>query len=317
MLTVVLPNFNHARFLPFSLGALLAQTRPADEVIIIDDVSTDDSIAVIESFLPRLPNHKLLRNEINIGTAGNMNIGLELAHGSEIVFVAADDVIYPTFFERLLALLQSYPQAAFASARTDLIDVAGSSLGPLRCPAPLVRPGYIDPRTAAAFLMRDEAWFTGNATIFRRQPLIELGGFPEELASFTDGFTSRLLAVKYGVCYTPEILAAWRQLQTGMALSYMSDISQVRQVTKLAADRMRENGRYFVPGYPERWKRRALFSARLLALSNARRRAKSKGWWRYMLALAREVVLGACLFARLRPQDTFTVLRRRLDGWRE
>ena len=46
MLTVILPNFNHARFLDQALGALVKQSKPADEVIIIDDASTDDSVAV-------------------------------------------------------------------------------------------------------------------------------------------------------------------------------------------------------------------------------------------------------------------------------
>ena len=46
MLTVVLTNYNHARFLPFALDALLNQTRPADELIVIDDASKDNSMVL-------------------------------------------------------------------------------------------------------------------------------------------------------------------------------------------------------------------------------------------------------------------------------
>ncbi len=79
MLTVIVPNFNHSRFLGQALGALAGQTRPPDEVIVIDDASTDDSITVIEAWLPKLPNARLLRNRTNLGVVRNMNIGLELA----------------------------------------------------------------------------------------------------------------------------------------------------------------------------------------------------------------------------------------------
>src|SRR5262245_23028599 len=173
-LTVVLPNFNHARFLPQALRALLAQTRPADELIVIDDASTDDSVEVIESFLPKLQNPILVRNKENVGVVRNMNVGLQMAGGSLLVFCAGDQVVYPTFFERILALLQAYPQAAFASARTAIIDDDGNRTGVLNHCVPLSQPGYIEAPAAARHLMRDDAWFTGNATIFRRTPLLEI-----------------------------------------------------------------------------------------------------------------------------------------------
>ena len=60
-LTTILLNYNHARFLPHSLASLLAQTRRANELIIIDDASTDNSIEVISDFLPKFPNAELVR----------------------------------------------------------------------------------------------------------------------------------------------------------------------------------------------------------------------------------------------------------------
>jgi len=309
-LTVVLPNFNHGRFLPYALQALLAQTRPADEVIIIDDASTDDSIEVIECYLPKISNATLVRNDKNVGVVCNMNTGLRMARGSLLAFCAADDVVYPTFFEKILQLLQGHPHAAFASARTAVINEQGSRTGVLGHPVPLNEPGFISPQAAARHLMRDDAWFTGNATIFRRAPLAEIGGFPEDLSAFTDGYVSRVLAVKYGVCFTPEILVAWRRMEGGVAWSCVEDVASTNQLAAHAESRMRDSGAPFVPGYPERWKRRFLFGARRFALSNARRRAMSAGRWKFALALAREAIETAWLFAVLRPQDTVVVLHR-------
>jgi glycosyltransferase involved in cell wall biosynthesis len=314
VLTAVLPNFNHAQFLSHALRALLAQTRPADELIIIDDASTDDSIEIIETFLPKLHNLTLVRNKENIGVVRNMNLGLRMAHGSLLAFCAADDVIYPTFFERMLALLRTYPEAAFASARTAIINDNGNRTGVFNTSVPLDQPGYIDPKAAARHLMRDDAWFTGNATVFRRAPLEEIGGFPEDLSALTDGYVSRLLAVKHGTCFTPEILVAWRRMEGGVAWSCVDDLLSTRQLAERAETRMRASGFPFIVGYPERWKRRCLFGIQRFALVNARRKARLQGTWHFAFALVREIVVTGWLLLTLRPQDTFVILRRWLKG---
>jgi glycosyltransferase involved in cell wall biosynthesis len=316
MLTVVLPNFNHSLFLPHALRAILAQTRPADELIIIDDASIDNSIGIIEAFLPQFRNAKLVRNKENVGVVHNMNMGIRMAQGSTLVFCAADDVVYPTFFQQMLALLRSYPHAGFASARTAIIDGTGNRIDVLNHSVPLREPGYIGPQAAARQLMRDDAWFTGNATIFRRAPLTEIGGFPEDLSSLTDGYVSRLLAVKYGACFTPEILAAWRRMEGGMAWSCADNFPRTKQLAERAVSRMRDSGFPFVAGYPERWKGRFLFGVQRFALANMRRKARSQGQWQFAFAVARELVETGWLFVTLRPRDMLSVPRRWLKNKR-
>ena len=54
-LSVVMPNYNHAKFLPRALDSLLGQTRPPDEILVLDDGSTDDSRAILERVAGREP----------------------------------------------------------------------------------------------------------------------------------------------------------------------------------------------------------------------------------------------------------------------
>jgi glycosyltransferase involved in cell wall biosynthesis len=65
MLSLVLPNYNHARYLPTALEGLASQTRPLDQAIFIDDASTDESVSIFERYLPRFKNATLIRNAKN------------------------------------------------------------------------------------------------------------------------------------------------------------------------------------------------------------------------------------------------------------
>jgi len=311
MLTVVLSNFNHGRFLRQSLGAIFAQTRPADEVIVIDDASTDDSIAVIESCLVDRPQAQLIRNRRNAGVVRNMNYGIEIARGTIIHFAAADDITYPQLFERGMAVLERFPQAALFSSRSDLIDEAGGLLGPVPAPSPIRVPGYVDAANVAEKLMRDDSWFMGNTSLFRRKMLREIGGFPEELQGFTDGYVSRLLALKFGACYSPEVLGAWRRMPGGMAWSQARSVEAAERLINLVEKRMADASGTFPPGYFERWRGRHMFGVRRFNLIESRRLAINKGLlWKLWQILA-EVVVTSWLFVTLRLCDLAAVAMRR------
>jgi glycosyltransferase involved in cell wall biosynthesis len=189
--TVVLTNYNHSRFLRESLGSLLNQTRPAEEYIIIDDASTDDSVAVILDLISRVPEAKLVKNPNNIGCVAGMNKGLSMAKGDIVLFAAADDVFYPELLKVGVQLMEAYPQAAIFSARSDLLDAAGLNKGRFHSPQPLTRPGFLDATTALGHMLRDDGWFMGNTALYRRSALLAEGKFDEKLGSFADGYIYR------------------------------------------------------------------------------------------------------------------------------
>lgn len=314
-LTAILPNYNHGRFLPAALESVIAQQRKPDELLIIDDASTDDSAAIIESYLPRLPNARFERNRSNIGALRTINRVLAQAKGSIVCTINADDIIYPEFFATGLAMLEQYPQAALFSGRVHLLDEAGKTIGVLETPVPRWRPGFISPAEAAVLLMRDVGWFVGQSTLFRRAPLVAAGGFPEALHGFNDGYISRLLALRHGVCFTPAVLAGWRRMRGGMAWLQTADLKNAQILADAAVKTMHAAGDVFPAGYPERWRRRYMFGVRRFILSEERRSAAKQGLGRYLIARLRELFWVPVLFARMRPRDAITVARRRI-GYR-
>src|SRR5262245_56025904 len=118
-LSVIVPNFNHAQFLPRCLEAILGQSVRPMEILVMDDASTDNSVEVIESCAQSHPGVRLHRNEQNLGVVANINRGVNLAQGDYLAFAAADDEVAPGFFEKSLALLANNPEAALSATITE------------------------------------------------------------------------------------------------------------------------------------------------------------------------------------------------------
>ncbi len=110
-ISIVVPSYNHARFIPQCVESVLAQTMSDWEMIVVDDRSTDDSMAVWQSYAD--PRIKIFQNEQNLGTYGNQNRGVALASSDLIAILNSDDFWEPTKLELQLKALEKHPNAAF------------------------------------------------------------------------------------------------------------------------------------------------------------------------------------------------------------
>jgi len=84
-LSVTLANYNHAQYVAQAIEAIVTQSRPPDEFIIIDDASTDNSFEIISSYASRYPYIRLERNERNLGA---------VATGRHLANMAKGDYVY-------------------------------------------------------------------------------------------------------------------------------------------------------------------------------------------------------------------------------
>lgn len=89
-LSVVIPCFNHGFRLPEKLRQLKAQTRRPDEIVIVDDASTDNTPAIIESLRSPIPIHSI-RNDCNLKVPETCNRGVDACSGDHVFLTAADD----------------------------------------------------------------------------------------------------------------------------------------------------------------------------------------------------------------------------------
>jgi len=110
--SVIIPVYNGAEFLPHALDSVRRQTRPADELIVVDDQSTDDSVSIARRFGARV-----VQTGRNLGGAGARREGIDAATGDILAFLDADDYWEPEHIEGLVGLLDRYPEAAVAFCR--------------------------------------------------------------------------------------------------------------------------------------------------------------------------------------------------------
>jgi GT2 family glycosyltransferase len=117
--SVIIPNYNGARFLPGCLDSIKAQTLQPLETIVVDDASTDDSVALVKE---RYPWVKLIERPQNGGFAKAANDGMDAAQGEVLVMFNNDAEAAPGWLAALAQTLRERPEISVVASRIMLYD---------------------------------------------------------------------------------------------------------------------------------------------------------------------------------------------------
>jgi glycosyltransferase domain-containing protein len=214
--SVLLCNYNDAYYLPDSLSAICTQTRLPDEVIVLDDGSTDNSLQIIEDFARRYPFIRVLKNETNRGLLYSINRALNEARYDFVVWAAADDRLLPNFLERNVRCLRLYPVgmtfsrlAVFRDGSDEISTFTEKNHGDAFDFGKTTQ--FLSPELLRERLQRSFLWISANTVMASRTALIRAGGFDNELRWHADYFGFLVVALRHGGCCLPETLALMRQ----------------------------------------------------------------------------------------------------------
>lgn len=183
LVSIICLCYNHARFLRPALDSVLAQTYPHLEVLLVDDHSTDDSVAIIQEYVQRHPSIQFIQHQQNKGNCASFNEAFQQSTGAYIIDFATDDVLHPERVSRQVAAFAALPPD-YGVVYTDagLIDELSAPLGFFyRRPA----PGKILPQPADGDVFADvlARYFICPPTMMiKREVLEELGGYDPTLA---------------------------------------------------------------------------------------------------------------------------------------
>jgi len=123
--SILVPNFNHARYLPKRLDTIFAQTYRDFEVIALDDRSSDDSRQVLQNYAAKAPL-RLLFNEENSGSPFiQWQRGAMAATGKYLWIAESDDYAAPAFLERLVPILDARPEVGLVYCQSSQVSAAG------------------------------------------------------------------------------------------------------------------------------------------------------------------------------------------------
>jgi glycosyltransferase involved in cell wall biosynthesis len=126
LISICIPTYNYAQFLPQALESVLDQTVRDFEVIVIDDASSDGTGAVMSQYASRDGRVRCITNPANTGMVDNWNRCLSQARGEFIKFVFADDfLLMPKALELLLGLFNSHPSLSLACSSREAVDYEG------------------------------------------------------------------------------------------------------------------------------------------------------------------------------------------------
>ncbi|MEM6321085.1 MAG: glycosyltransferase family 2 protein [Bacteroidota bacterium] len=126
LLSIILPNYNHAPYLPQRLQSIYHQTYPNVEVILLDDHSTDHSLNLLEKYRKHPKTAHFIVNQQNSGsTFIQWKKGIELAKGKYIWIAESDDWAELDFLEKLVPVLEADEQIALAYCQSKKVDENG------------------------------------------------------------------------------------------------------------------------------------------------------------------------------------------------
>jgi glycosyltransferase involved in cell wall biosynthesis len=177
--SVVIPAYNHGRFVAAAVHSVLTQTMADLELIVVDDGSTDDTLAVVESI--RDPRLRVIAQR-NGGTHDAINAGLQASDSPLLAILNSDDAYEPERLAQTVAVLDREPDVALVGSHIQVVDADGTPIAvkhgwadlepwPLPAPERSFRSDS-DPRGA---LLTENYWATSSNFVFRRAHLDRIG----------------------------------------------------------------------------------------------------------------------------------------------
>lgn len=205
VVSVIIPNYNHAKYISDAITSVLNQTFPHFEIIVVDDGSTDDSRKVVAEFGDRVRYIW----QVNGGLSSARNTGIAQARGEFISVLDADDMYEPDFMSVLVPILQNDSEVGAVYCGYRFVDVSDQPLPQVE--ARLIASDYL----FQALL--DGNFLVPESILVRKDCYDKVGPFDVKLSACEDMDMWLRIAKQYKVLGVTNILARHRILPNSMS----------------------------------------------------------------------------------------------------
>ena len=225
-LSVLIPTYNGENFLPAALESILVQCDNDIEVIVVDDGSTDATLAILDSYHTRFPI-KIFQRERQGNWVANTNYALSLAAGEYASFLHQDDLWFKNRLSTMKRLVEQFPAVDLFLHSSNFIDVNGDYISPWKCPLPNF-PEVIKSNIMMEKLLIQN-FISIPAPIFKRETALKVGGLDESLWYTADWDLWLKISARSDTLYYPKPLSGFRvhpNSQTIIRSSYPQDFKK-------------------------------------------------------------------------------------------
>jgi len=227
LISVIIPNYNYARYLNVTISSVLSQSYPNIEIIVVNNGSTDNSLQVLRQFGSQI----ILVDQQNLGQSGARNSGLRVARGDLIAFLDADDIWEKNKLEKQIRLITQETELVY-SGITRFRDESGQIESVLLPQFKGDCHQYFTDLTAVSIVLSGE-----STSLFTRNLLNLVGNFDSELNSASGWDFFRRCSRFTMFDFVSEPLTNYRLHESNMSNSSLSNIRDIRKAyKKLFAD---------------------------------------------------------------------------------
>ncbi len=200
--SVIISTYNRADLLPDAIESLLNQTYVPDEIVVVDDGSTDNTSDILALYAPSV----IAITQPNRGPSAGRNVGLRIATGDLIAFLDSDDTLHSNSIERRVQILNTHPAYRVVYTDVTLVDMNTSELLGTYAQT---RRGF---RPSGDVFFHQTCYNLApiHAFMFYRTCLEQIGLFDEALHYHEDADFWQRMASHYDFIYLNESLASYR-----------------------------------------------------------------------------------------------------------
>jgi glycosyltransferase involved in cell wall biosynthesis len=210
LISVVIPCYNHARYLREAVNSIETPSRPV-EVVIVDDGSTDGSGDIADACAREKANGPVavrVVHQPNAGVAAARNRGFAESSGELVVFLDSDDHLAPGALDIGARALDEHPEAVFVYGRCQMMSADGTLL-------PTPRQPRIERRAYLELLRQNYIWTPANV-MFRRHALERCGTFNQAMSGSADFELYLRIARTYPIHDHGQLVAHYRRHDTNI-----------------------------------------------------------------------------------------------------
>jgi len=245
--SLIIPNYNYGRFAIEAIESALRQTVPPDEIIFIDDCSTDNSLEIVEPYSGKI---KIIKNERNLGIVRNFNKAVSLTSGEYICLLGADNIFRSDYIERCKFILDTNPDVAVVYTNAVIFGPRAELLA-VKVNARVISdskdiflwefPEFNE--QTKKILLKENINFIHGSSMFRRSAFEEAGGYIESEYPEDYNLFRRIIQNGWKARLCPEFLLQYRQHsneQANIQRNLSLELAHYRRVVKTLSEEKKQ-----------------------------------------------------------------------------